>query len=126
MPAERCAVAGPCLSAHDVARFIENGFARLDEAFSPKTAEEGRSILWRDAGCDPLDRTTWTRPVVRLGVYGDAPFRAAANTPRLIGAINQLVGAKRWVAVDGLGTFPIRFPSESDPGDTGWHVDASF
>jgi hypothetical protein len=25
-----------------------------------------------------------------------------------------------------MGTFPVRFPSANDPGDTGWHVDASF
>ncbi|MFC0317919.1 MULTISPECIES: phytanoyl-CoA dioxygenase family protein [Olivibacter] len=25
-----------------------------------------------------------------------------------------------------MGAFPIRFPSEVDSGDTGWHVDASF
>jgi hypothetical protein len=25
-----------------------------------------------------------------------------------------------------MGTFPIRFPSPQDPGDAGWHVDASF
>ena len=25
-----------------------------------------------------------------------------------------------------MGTFPIRFPSAEDPGDSGWHVDASF
>ena len=26
----------------------------------------------------------------------------------------------------GYGTFPVRFPSEDDPGDAGWHVDGSF
>jgi hypothetical protein len=25
-----------------------------------------------------------------------------------------------------MGTFPVRFPAPGDPGDTGWHVDASF
>jgi hypothetical protein len=28
--------------------------------------------------------------------------------------------------LEGLGTFPVRFPSPDDPGDTGWHVDLSF
>ncbi|GGA81170.1 hypothetical protein GCM10011385_39300 [Nitratireductor aestuarii] len=27
---------------------------------------------------------------------------------------------------NGLGTFPVRFPSPDEPGDVGWHVDASF
>ena len=25
-----------------------------------------------------------------------------------------------------MGTFPVRFPSAADPGDAGWHIDASF
>ncbi len=25
-----------------------------------------------------------------------------------------------------MGTFPVRFPSAEDPGDTGWHIDMSF
>jgi hypothetical protein len=106
--------------------FITNGFVRLDEAFARETAEEGREILWRECGCDPADRTTWTRPVVRLGGYSDAPFRVAASTPRLIGAFDQLIGTGRWLPPHGLGTFPIRFPVPGDPGDTGWHVDASY
>jgi hypothetical protein len=37
-----------------------------------------------------------------------------------------LVGVGRWQSRGSLGTFPIRFPHPDDPGDTGWHVDASF
>jgi Phytanoyl-CoA dioxygenase (PhyH) len=36
------------------------------------------------------------------------------------------VGPGRWLPRDSLGTFPVRFPSPDDPGDAGWHVDASF
>jgi len=31
-----------------------------------------------------------------------------------------------WTPRQSLGTFPVRFPSQTDTGDTGWHVDASF
>ncbi len=117
---------GPCLTSDDIQGFIRDGFVRLDAAFPRGTAKEAREILWRDTGCDPLDRTTWTRPVIRLGSYSGPPFRAAANAPRLIAAIDQLVGAGRWRPLRALGTFPVRFPGESDPGDTGWHVDASY
>ncbi|XXU31997.1 phytanoyl-CoA dioxygenase family protein [Sorangium sp. So ce887] len=37
-----------------------------------------------------------------------------------------MVGRGRWQPLTALGTFPIRFPSPDDPGDTGWHIDASF
>lgn len=106
--------------------FVEHGFVRLDHAFPPALAEEARSILWRDLGCDPDDPSSWTKPVIRLGMYTDAPFVAAANTSLLHGAFDQLVGAGRWLPCRAMGTFPVRFPSPGDPGDAGWHVDVSF
>lgn len=76
----------------DDSRFILDGFVRLPHAFSPQTAEAARAILWRDTGCAPGDPATWTRPVVRLGMYGQPPFVEAANTPRLHAAFDTLVG----------------------------------
>src|SRR5690606_25306471 len=114
------------LTAGQIAAFIDQGFVRIDGAFPAALADEARQILWRDTGCSPDDPSTWTRPVVRLGSYAQPPFVAAANTPRLRRAFDQLVGDGRWVPPGGLGTFPIRFPSPDDPGDAGWHVDASF
>jgi hypothetical protein len=114
------------LSAADIDSFINNGFVRIEDAFSKEVGAEARAILWRDTGCDPLDRSTWTRPVIRLGHYTQAPFREAANAPVLQAAFDQLVGSGRWCPVGALGTFPVRFPSEQDPGDAGWHIDVSF
>src|SRR5690606_5859160 len=48
------------------------------------------------------------------------------NTPVLQAVFDQLVGQGCWVPRDSLGTFPVRFPTNRDTGDTGWHVDASF
>jgi hypothetical protein len=110
----------------EVHHFIFKGFVRIDNAFSREVAEAGRKILWRDTGFDPHDRSTWTRPLVRLGGYSDPPFREAANSPVLHEAFDVLVGKDQWLPLGGLGTFPVRFPSTEDPGDTGWHVDASF
>lgn len=110
----------------DTTEFIEHGFVRLTHAFPREIADAARAILWRDTGCDPADPATWTRPVIRLGMYAQPPFVEAANTPALHAAFDQLVGAGRWLRRDSLGTFPVRFPSPDDPGDAGWHVDASF
>lgn len=109
-----------------VEQFIADGFVRIDGAFPRQLAEQGRAILWRDIPCDPQDRATWTRPVIRLPGYGGSPFREAANTPALRAAFDRLVGTGRWVPRTGLGTFPVRFPHPDDPGDAGWHVDLSF
>jgi hypothetical protein len=114
------------LSEAQVASFIADGFVRIDNAFSAELADACRAILWRDTGADPHDPSTWTRPVVRLGMYGQPPFRAAANTETLHAAYDRLAGAGRWLPPQALGTFPVRFPSPDDPGDAGWHVDVSF
>lgn len=114
------------LSAAQIDAFITDGFVRIDNAFPSDLAEQGRTILWRDTGCDPDNPATWTKPVIRLGGYSDRPFRDASNTPVLLAAYDQLVGKDRWVPPQGLGTFPVRFPSPDEPGDDGWHIDGSF
>jgi len=114
------------LTQNQIDSFIHDGFLRIDNAFSAETAAAAREVLWRDSGCDPNDRSTWTKPVIRLWDYPQEPFQKAANTPILRGAFDALVGKDRWVPRESLGSFPIRFPHPDDPGDTGWHVDASF
>jgi hypothetical protein len=114
------------LASPQIEQFLDDGFVRIEGAFSRTLADECVDMLWRDTGCDRNDPSTWTKPVVRLGDYGQEPFRLAANTPALHDAFDQLVGRGRWAPRTSLGTFPIRFPSACDPGDAGWHTDASF
>ena len=111
------------LSGAQIDQFVQDGFVRIDGAFPRALADEARTILWRDTGCDPTDPGTWTRPVVRLGMYTGTPFFETANTPVLHVAFDQLVGVDRWLRCGAMGTFPVRFPSPEDAGDTGWHID---
>lgn len=114
------------LSSAEINQFVEDGVVRIDGAFPRSIADEARSILWKDTGCSPDDPLTWTRPVIRLGMYSQPPFQEAANTVALHQAFDQLVGPGRWLPCRAMGTFPIRFPSLDDPGDAGWHIDVSF
>ena len=114
------------LTDADVRQFIADGFLRIEHAFPRELAEAGRELLWRGTGCNPEDPATWTQPVIRLGDYTQEPFRRAVNMPGLHAAFDKLAGAGRWLPRSSLGTFPIRFPSRDDPGDTGWHAEASF
>ena len=107
-------------------QFLHHGFVKLENAFPSELAAEARRILWSATGCNPEDKATWTHPVIRLGDFAEEPFRQAANTPVLHAAFDELVGPGRWLPRQTLGTFPIRFPHPDDPGDTGWHIDASF
>ncbi len=109
-----------------IEQFIEHGYLKLEHAFSDELAQEGRNILWDAMKLSPDEPTQWRQPVVRLGFMTARPFVEAANTPRLHAAYDALAGAGRWLRPQGLGTFPIRFPSHDNPGDTGWHVDVSF
>ena len=114
------------LNDTQVQQFIHEGYVKLENAFSREWADAGRDILWKDTGCSPDDPGTWTKPVIRLGFYTQQPFSLAVNTPLLLAAFDQLVGNGNWIGRSSLGTFPVRFPSTEEPGDTGWHVDGSF
>lgn len=114
------------LHSQQIQSFITDGFVRIDNAFSAQLANEARTILWNDLPGDPNDPATWKQPVVRLGMYSQLPFVQSANTDVLHGAFDQLVGKDKWIPCKSMGAFPVRFPSADDPGDTGWHVDASF
>jgi len=116
----------PGLDNSQIRDFIESGYVRIDQAFPTALAEAARDILWRDMGLSPDDPAGWTEPLVRLGMYGGAPFVEAANTAVLTRAYDRLVGPGRWRAPAAMGTFPIRFPSSGSSGDEGWHVDVSF
>jgi hypothetical protein len=107
-------------------QFDTLGFVRIDDAFPRSTADAALDVLWRDTGLDRNAPATWTRPVIRLGMYTQAPFIDAANTPTLHAAYDALVGAGAWKRPGALGTFVARFPSAEAPSDDGWHVDASF
>lgn len=114
------------LTPEQVETFITDGFIRLDDAFSRDLAQQCRDELWADMGLSPDRPEGWNQPVIRIGAKSSFPFLAAANTPRLHAAYDALSGAGRWLPRQGLGTFPIRFPSEASAGDDGWHVDVSF
>ncbi|MCP2338333.1 phytanoyl-CoA dioxygenase family protein [Actinomadura rupiterrae] len=111
----------------DTENFIRTGFVHLPEAFPRDVADEARALLWQASGCDPDDRTTWTRPVIRLVDGGQKPFREAAQSARLHEAYDALVGEGRWVPRETVGgSVAVRFPVPGDPGDDGWHIESSF
>lgn len=114
------------LTSHEVQNFIDNGFVKLENAFSTELARQCRNELWADIGLSPDQPDRWTQPVIRVASKASPPFIEAANTPILHSAYDQLVGPRRWLAPQGLGTFPIRFPSPQSAGDDGWHIDVSF
>jgi hypothetical protein len=114
------------LTPDQIEQFVDAGFVKLDRAFAVEVGEQCLRELWSAAGGRPDDPSTWTRSYLRLGAFTSPPFRKAANTAALHDAFDQLVGVGRWLAPNGLGTFPLRFPSADPPLEAGWHVEAGF
>jgi Phytanoyl-CoA dioxygenase (PhyH) len=87
-------------------------------------------MIWSELGRHGVtaeDPATWTEPVVRIGCPEGGPFAEAGTRPVLWEAFDQLIGAGRWWRRPGVGgTIPVRFPSLADPGDAGWHIEASY
>lgn len=114
------------LGEKEIEQFILDGFVRMDKAFSQETAGAVLDILWKGLPFDRSDPSTWTEPVVRLGMYSQQPFIHSINSRNLYSAFDQLVGEGKWIPCQSVGIFPIRFPSAQQANDTGKHVDASF
>jgi hypothetical protein len=114
------------LSEREINQFITEGYVCIKDAFNRQVAAACKELLWQATGYDPGDPSSWLQPVVRLGEMSQEPFQKAVNSPRLLEAFDQLLGAGKWVPRYSLGSFPLRFPHNDQPGDEGWHVDASF
>jgi hypothetical protein len=114
------------LNTKEINQFVHNGFIRIDNAFSKEIANEILDILWNDIPFERSNPSTWSEPVIRLGMYSQQPFVESLNSPKLHSIFNQLIGEDKWIPSQSVGTFPVRFPSVKQPNDTGKHVDASF
>jgi hypothetical protein len=94
------------------------------------TARACREVIWSELasrGVRGEDPATWRDPVVRIACPEGGPFAEAGTRPVLWEAFDQLIGAGRWWRRPGVGgTIPVRFPSEGDPGDAGWHIESSY
>lgn len=113
------------LEESELESFISDGYLVVRSAFPAELAQECRLSAAEQLGIDLASPNSWRRPVVR-GVPTGECFRQAANAPHLLEAVGQLVNPDPWQVRDNLGAFVVRFPSQEDPGDTGWHIDSSF
>lgn len=115
------------LTPEQIEQFVELGYVRIPQVFSPETAAAARDFLWQQLELSPDDPTGWTKPVIHLQkVFNDGPF-ADALTPRFWHICDDVIGPGRWNRVDYLGWWPVSFPGFEtglwQPPQTGWHVD---
>ena len=109
----------------DVDAFLEQGYVKIPGAVPRSVAEQCADAFWQQLGVRPDEPSTWPGPVARASV--DAPcVEQAATAPAVVAACDQLAGSGRWVPRRNVGLMVARFRHEDDPGDTGWHIEASF
>jgi Phytanoyl-CoA dioxygenase (PhyH) len=118
------------LSASEVGSFVADGYVAIRGAVPADVVHACQDVIWSELakhGVIAHDPATWTDPVVRISCPEGGPFTEAGTRPVLWEAFDQLIGAGRWWRRPGVGgTIPVRFPSQSDPGDAGWHIEASY
>ena len=68
------------LLTEQISSFINDGFIKIQTAFTTEIADECRAILWKATQCDQHNPDSWTQPVIRIGELGLEPFKKAANS----------------------------------------------
>jgi Phytanoyl-CoA dioxygenase (PhyH) len=118
------------LSAAEVESFVADGYVAVRAAVPPDTVRACQQLIWAELGRHGVtaeDPASWTEPVVRIACPEGGPFTDAGTRPVLWEAYDQLIGPGRWWRRPGVGgTIPVRFPGDADPGDAGWHIEASY
>jgi hypothetical protein len=109
---------------------MRDGYVAVRGAFDADTAEACRNMIWEALGERGVHRdapATW-RPSVEIPCPSGEPFAAAATSPALAAAYDELIGPGRWTRRDWVGgVVPVRFPSEEYPGmGSGYHIEGSY
>lgn len=114
----------------DIDTFVRDGYLAVRGAFDEPTARACREAIWDSLsghGISRADRATWRPPLVMIACPEGEPFAAAAASPALAAAYDQLIGAGRWTRRAGVGGMaPVRFPSEDYPGGVGYHIEGTW
>lgn len=102
----------------------------MRQAVAGSTLDECTRTIERELNCRSIDLddpSTWREPVVRFFCPQGPEFATAAASPVLHSLFDDLLGKGNWTKRPAVGgTVPVRFPSNVDPGDAGWHIDGSY
>jgi len=110
----------------------ERGWARLTGAFTAEQADAMGARLWEALeerhGVCRGDRATWSlAQPTGLQDLREEPVFAPIGGPRLVAALDGLLGAGRWRRPRHWGQFLASFPMEGgEPPAEIWHTDYGF
>ena len=114
------------LTCHQVQDFIDDGFVKIENAFSTDLARQCRDELWADIGLSPDDPKTGSNRLFGWDLRLRArSLKPPTHRPCIKPTINSSANAAGLHQKD-LAPFRSAFPHAESPGDDGWHVDVSF
>jgi hypothetical protein len=112
----------------DVEGFVRDGYLAVRGAFDAATAAACREMTWESLsrqGIRQSDPATWP-PLAEISCLDGEPFAAAATSPALTAAYDELIGPGRWTPpVNAGGAVVVRFPSQ-DRANCGYHIEGSY
>ena len=112
----------------DIEGFVRDGYVAVRGAFDAATAAACREMIWAvlpEWGVREDDPVTWP-PLAHIDSLGGGLFDAAATSPALTAAYDELIGPGRWAPqVYAGGAIVARFPSD-DRADAGYHIEGSY
>ncbi|KAH0842651.1 hypothetical protein FOPE_07461 [Fonsecaea pedrosoi] len=115
--------------------WMDHGFIKIENCFSPEFAEKWTSSIWTRLGASPEDKSTW--PTEKLNMPGHTVVSIKEHAPKAYAAMCELVGGEDRVAewckfwkdgfIPNLGKPEYK---ESDPLDMrsldNWHCDGDW
>ena len=120
------------LSAEEIASFERNGYIHVKEAFPAEDALTMQDFMWDQLndlhGIVRENRSTWDRHTSWMSRTGDDPVYRPTGSPRMCGAIDQLLGPDNWQMPKKWGGFLITFPISTTGSTQGigqWHWDCN-
>ena len=131
MENENTALENTVLSPEDIASFEQQGYVYLPKAFSRADALAIQDSIWsqmQEQGIDRNDSSTWPTDSWHGVKLKDNPsLERSISSPRLCGAIDQLLGSSNWRVPNRWGGYLISFPTgvaqDWELTSQGWHWD---
>ncbi|TLS52617.1 phytanoyl-CoA dioxygenase family protein [Paenibacillus antri] len=121
------------LNDAQIEHFIDKGWVKLERAYAEADALAAQTYVWSQVerrGVLRSDRSTWTKPMVRMNENYDTPEFRACQTDRLLGAIEDLIGPGQWLFRERpirWGWWPVNFSQGAerawDVPTEAWHID---
>ena len=122
----------PVLTRDEITSFEELGYVHVSQAFPRESALAMQDFMWSElkhlSGIDRVDRSTWANSWRGLNKTGRHGIYKGVSSPRMLGAIDQLLGPGTWTKPAGWGGFLVSPPQVGDePWDVtaqAWHWDS--